>query len=64
MQAEEIEALQAIFPDEFSLLSPSPPYKYKIHITPNPGGESNHGNHFFVTWHVIDFLDSCCRSNL
>ena len=42
-QQDEIEALQAIYPDEFQQLTESP-LSYKIHLKPNPGNENNHGS--------------------
>mmetsp|Transcript_17336 Transcript_17336/g.18075 ORF Transcript_17336/g.18075 Transcript_17336/m.18075 type:complete len:318 (+) Transcript_17336:49-1002(+) len=41
VQAEEIEALQAIYPDELQSLS-GPPYTFKIKLVPLPGQDNNH----------------------
>lgn len=41
VQAEEIEALQAIYPDELELISQSP-YQFKIKLVPHPGQSDNH----------------------
>lgn len=40
-QTEEIEALQAIYPDELQSLS-GPPYNFKIKLVPLPGQDNNH----------------------
>ena len=37
-QQEEIEALEAIYPDEFTLIDSSPP-GYKIHLVPDPNSD-------------------------
>lgn len=42
VQAEEIEALEAIYPDEFESISSVEPYSYKVHLVPNPGQDDNH----------------------
>ena len=39
-QQEEIEALEAIYPDEFTLIDSSPPC-YKIHLVPDPNSDDN-----------------------
>ena len=41
-QNDEIEVLSSIFPSEMQIIS-SKPHKFRIHISPNPGGEDNHG---------------------
>ena len=47
-QLEEIEALEAIFPDCFTLINSSPPFQYKVNILPNVEGcGENHGKFSF-----------------
>jgi hypothetical protein len=41
-QAEEIEVLNSIFPTEFEPISKN---TFKIRISPNPGGDDNHGKY-------------------
>ena len=43
-QLEEIEALESIFPDCFTLIDNTAPYRYTIKILPNVEGcGDNHG---------------------
>lgn len=45
-QDDEVEALKAIYPEEFEHIS-SKPVNFKIHVVPNPGGAGD--NHVAVT---------------
>ena len=48
IQADEIEALQAIYPEEFEMIEE--PSKYRIKLLPNPtdGDESNYVGIYLV----------------
>jgi hypothetical protein len=63
VQAEEIEALQAIFPDEFELVSHSPPYKYKILIVPDPSGSDKDNHGIFLCIAIFNGIILSCSVN-
>ena len=46
-QTDEVEALCAIYPDEFESISSSP-LSYKINLTPTTDQEQNHGKFIMI----------------
>jgi hypothetical protein len=48
-QADELEALQAIFPDEYQSMGAGVAFSHKLSIVPNQSGDDNHGITCFIS---------------
>ena len=54
--------MQSIYPEEFSIISADIPYRYKVDIFPNPGGDDNHGKFFMRKPMDFVLLSFTCNS--
>ena len=59
-QLEEIEALEAIFPDCFTLISNTSPMEYKIKLLPGAEDDENHVGCTLICKIPADYPNDCC----
>jgi hypothetical protein len=59
-QADELEALQAIFPDEYQSIGEDKEFSHKLSIVPNQSGDDNHGTFFYFDASISS--DLTCRA--
>jgi hypothetical protein len=60
-QAEEIEVLTSIFPEELEIVAVAP-HTFKIHLVPNPGADDNHGQPQILHLRLFVLVRPCfCR---
>lgn len=63
-QADELEALQAIFPEEYQSVGDEGDFPHKLSIVPNQSGDDNHGVFVLMYTQLVVVATYCCYAAL